>query len=182
MNWKGCGRKQPWFNIRYCPNTSLQIMWNTKTGQDSRSEGRGLNSALPSRKQSAPHCVICKNEFCGRSCDRHTERSVRTWMLWMGGSERYKFVSNLKWCYRRTTQFWCGSSFQAPAQCVRWLLTEVHIYSYRQGSGVPKSWQKANFCTAPAAKSNFSISTESQRKFIIYRLRLYWYSVFDTVF
>jgi hypothetical protein len=45
MNWKGCGRKRSWPNLRYYPGTRLEgVRKTTKSlSQDSRSPGRDLN-------------------------------------------------------------------------------------------------------------------------------------------
>jgi hypothetical protein len=64
MNWKGCGRKQLWPNLRYYPGICLEglrkIMENLN--QDSQSMGRDLNSGPPEHKAgmltTQPQCSV----------------------------------------------------------------------------------------------------------------------------
>jgi hypothetical protein len=49
MNWKGCGRKRTWPNLRYYPRMCLEGLRKTTKhlSQDSRSPGRDLNPGPP---------------------------------------------------------------------------------------------------------------------------------------
>jgi hypothetical protein len=49
MNWKGCGRKWLWPNLRYYPGICLEELRKTtkNLSQDSQSLGRGLNPGPP---------------------------------------------------------------------------------------------------------------------------------------
>jgi hypothetical protein len=48
MNWKGCGRKRSWPNLRYYPGICLGLRKTTKNlSQDSRTPGRDLNPGPP---------------------------------------------------------------------------------------------------------------------------------------
>jgi hypothetical protein len=49
MNWKGCGRKRSWSNLRYYPRIWLDRTRKTikNLSQDSRSPGRDLNPGPP---------------------------------------------------------------------------------------------------------------------------------------
>jgi hypothetical protein len=48
-NWKGCGKKRPWPNLRYHPGIFLEELSKAtkKLSQDSRSSGRDLNPRPP---------------------------------------------------------------------------------------------------------------------------------------
>jgi hypothetical protein len=68
MNWKGCGRKRSWPNLRYWPGTSLQILRETNTGQDSRSAGPRFEPRTSECKVAASQLrVFAKKKFCARS-------------------------------------------------------------------------------------------------------------------
>jgi hypothetical protein len=49
MNWKGCGRKRSWPNLRYYPGICLEGLTKTtkNLSQHSRSPGRDLNPGPP---------------------------------------------------------------------------------------------------------------------------------------
>jgi hypothetical protein len=49
MNWKGCGRKRSWLNLRYYPGICVEGLRKTmkNLSQDSRSPGRDLNPGHP---------------------------------------------------------------------------------------------------------------------------------------
>jgi hypothetical protein len=49
MNWKGCGRKRSWPNLRYYPGICLEGLRKTtkNLSQDNRSPGRDLNPGPP---------------------------------------------------------------------------------------------------------------------------------------
>jgi hypothetical protein len=49
VNWKGCGRKQPWPSLRHCPDICVKRLRKTtkNLSQNSWSPGRGLNMGSP---------------------------------------------------------------------------------------------------------------------------------------
>jgi hypothetical protein len=65
MNWKGCGRKRAWCNLRYYPCISLEeLSKSTKNfGQYSRSTGWVLNTGPPEYEVRAMTAAFCSG-FC----------------------------------------------------------------------------------------------------------------------
>jgi hypothetical protein len=52
MNWRGCGNKRLWPNLRYCPGNRLEVLRkNPKNlSQDNRSSGQDFNPGHPDKE------------------------------------------------------------------------------------------------------------------------------------
>jgi hypothetical protein len=72
MNWKGCGRKRSWPNLRYFPSICLEGLRTTKNtvSQDSQSPGQDLNLG-PTYEINIQFTVLHNEEPFDLQCTDH---------------------------------------------------------------------------------------------------------------